>query len=54
MQQVGQPNAPFLGLGTFDEFAGLDPGKSYSRTEAIALPVHISGLYNVEVIANLQ
>ena len=39
-------------MGTFDNFSGLAPGKSYSRTEAVTLPVHISGLYNVEVITN--
>ena len=54
IQQTGQPNSPFLVLGTFTNFSGLGSGKSYSRTEAVTLPVHISGLYNVEVITNFD
>ena len=49
---IGQPNAPSLVVGTYNNFSGLAPGKSYSRTEAVTLPVHISGLYNVEVVTN--
>ncbi len=52
LQPAGQPTAPFLILGTFTNFAALDPGKSYNRTEVLNLPVHISGLYNVEVVTN--
>ena len=52
IQQTGQPNSQFLVLGTFTDFNALGSGKSYSRTEAVSLPVHISGLYNVEVITN--
>ena len=51
-QSTSQPATPYLVVGTFDIFSGLAPGKSYSLTEAVTLPVHISGLYNVEVIAN--
>ncbi len=54
IQPTGQPNAQFLVLGTFTNFSGLGAGNSYSRTEAVNLPLHISGLYNVEVIANFD
>ncbi len=52
IQQAGQPSSQFLILGTFTNFSAVDPGKQYTRTEAVNLPLHISGLYNVEVIAN--
>ena len=50
MQPVGQPGVPYTVLGTFDNFSALAAGKSYSRTQDVTLPVHISGLYNVQVI----
>ncbi len=52
IQQAGQPSSQFLVLGTFTNFSAVDPGNQYSRTEAVNLPLHISGLYNVEVITN--
>ncbi len=52
LQPAGQPSAQALVVGTFTHYNGLAPGKSYSRTEAITLPVHISGLYNIEVVTN--
>ncbi len=54
IQQTGQPNSQFLVLGTFTNFSGLGSGNSYSRTEAVNVPVHISGLYTVEVITNFD
>ena len=41
-------------LGTFTNYNTLNPGNSYSRVQAVNLPVHISGLYNVEVITNFN
>ena len=52
LQQAGQSGSPYLIAGTFVHFGGLASGKSYSRTETITLPTHISGLYNIEVIDN--
>ncbi len=52
LQQVGQPNSQYLVMGTFDNFSSLAPGHSYTRTEALSVPSHITGLYNVEVITN--
>ena len=48
-QPAGTPN---LVAGTFDIFSGLGAGNSYTMDEAVTLPVHISGLYNVEVVAD--
>ena len=52
LQLVGQPSSQFLILGTFDNFSPLGAGHSYSRTQAVTVPLHITGLYNVEVITN--
>ncbi len=52
IQQAGQPSSQYLVLGTFTNFNSLGAGNSYSRTEAVNLPLHISGLYNVDVITN--
>ncbi len=52
LQLVGQPSSQFLILGTFDNFSSLGAGYSYSRTQTVMVPLHITGLYNVEVITN--
>ena len=52
LQLVGQPSSQYLVLGTFDNFSSLGAGRSYNRTEAVTVPLHITGLYNVEVITN--
>ena len=56
LQQIDQPagHASSWCWARSTIFSGLAPGKSYSRTEAVTLPVHISGLYNVEVITNFD
>ena len=52
LQQVGQPSSQYIVMGTFDNFNSLAPGYSYTRTETVTVPSHITGLYNVEVITN--
>ncbi len=54
LQQVGQPDTRTWCWALSTISAALASGKSYSRTEAVQLPAHISGLYNVEVIANYR
>ena len=54
IQQAGQPDSQDLVLGTFTNFDALGAGNSYSRTEVVNLPLHISGLYNVEVVTNFN
>ncbi len=52
LQPVGRPNAPYILLGTYSDYTTLGSGNSYTRTEAIPVALHISGLYNVQVITN--
>ena len=54
LQPIGQPDAPYTVLGTFDNFSSLPAGQSYTRTEAITLPVHINNQFNVQVITNFS
>ena len=54
IQPTGQPTAQYSVLGTFTNYNALGPGNSYSRVQAVSLPIHISGLYNVEVITNFN
>ena len=50
---AGRPaQFPVPGAGHVHQLQRPGAGKSYSRTEAVNLPLHISGLYNVEVITN--
>ncbi|WP_372898838.1 CARDB domain-containing protein, partial [Stieleria sp.] len=54
LQPAGDPDGQIIQLGTFPFVDPLTPGKSYTRNEAIRIPIQSAGVFNLFVRTNFQ